>query len=105
MRIQKLALAFIAIFLFVHLLPVSAAAEPALQVKVTGGVSGKAKYGKGLPVTITVENKGDAFSGELVLDVMESYSLGSGQVIPFDIAAGETKTVQLSLYLLAKFLV
>ncbi len=97
MRFQKLALAFIAIFLFVHLLPISAAAEPTLQVKITAGVNGKAKIGKGLPITITVENTGDAFSGDIVLDVMESYSLGSGQVIPFDIAAGETKTIQLAL--------
>ena len=97
MRIQKLALAFIALFIFIHLMPVSASAEPNLQVKLTAGVNGKAKYGKGLPITITVENTGDAFSGDIVLDVLESYNLGSGQVIPFDIAAGETKTIQLSL--------
>ena len=45
-------------------------AAPNLQVKVTTGFNGKAKYGEGLPITITVENTGDAFSGDIVLDIV-----------------------------------
>lgn len=68
-----------------------------LKVSVSTGLDGKTKYGKGAPVTITVENNGTPFSGDIVIDVQESYSLGSGHAIPFDIGTGETKTVTLTL--------
>lgn len=88
--------ALIFYLIFTPSLEALAAPEPELNVKVTTGFNGKAKYGEGLPITLTVENKGDAFSGDIVLDLAESYSLGNAQSIPFEIGARETKTVQIA---------
>lgn len=68
-----------------------------IKVSVSTGLDGKTKYGKGAPVTITVENSGPPFSGDIVVDIKESYNLGSGHAIPFDIGTGETKAVTFTL--------
>ena len=97
MLTRKFALVISALFIYFTLLPtLNVSAAPNLQVKATAGFNGKAKYGEGLPLTITVENKGDAFSGDIVLDIVESYQLGNAQAIPFEIGAGETKTIQVA---------
>ncbi|WP_391208249.1 hypothetical protein [Psychrobacillus sp. L4] len=97
MFIRKFSLFLTALLIYFTLLPtIDALAAPNLQVKATAGFNGKAKYGEGLPITITVENKGDAFSGDIVLDISESYNLGNAQAIPFEIGAGETKTIQIA---------
>ena len=96
MQIRKFALAIAALFIIFCIQPLDASAAPSLKVKTTLGFDGKAKYGEGLPITITVENSGDAFSGDIVLDMFESYSLGNGQAIPFEIGANQTKTVQIA---------
>ena len=89
--------AFIILFIlsFVPLTEVSAA--PELEVKATAGFQNKIKQGEGLPLTLTVVNSGDEFSGDLVIDYSESYSIGSAKAIPFTIGQGETKTINLSL--------
>lgn len=81
---------------FILLPSIEALAAPELNLKVTTGFSGKAKFGEGLPISLTVDNKGDAFSGDIVLDLAESYNLGNAQSIPFEIGAGETKTIQIA---------
>lgn len=97
MYIRKFTLVISALFIYFTLLPaIEASASPNLNVKVMTGFNGKAKYGEGLPITLTVENKGDAFSGDIVLDVTESYNLGNALSIPFEIGAGETKTIQVA---------
>lgn len=73
---------------------VHASAEPELKVKVTAGFDGKAKYGKGAPITIEIENSGtSAFRGDMVVDTQQTYESGVGEVFPLEIEAGETKTV------------
>ncbi|HJF32777.1 MAG TPA: hypothetical protein K8V56_13525 [Sporosarcina psychrophila] len=74
---------------------VHALATPDLKVSVSAGIDGKAKEGKGAPLKIIVENNGTAFSGDLVIDVPDSYRTGSGEAIPLDIGSGETKTISL----------
>ncbi|MEK5040894.1 hypothetical protein [Sporosarcina sp. FSL K6-3457] len=71
----------------------TALAAPELKVSVAIGLDGKAKYGKGGPVTVTIENTGTAFSGDMVIDLAYTYSMGAGQAFPLEIGAGETKTV------------
>ena len=85
----------IAIFVFCLFLPaVNASAAPELKVKVTAGFDGKAKFGKGAPITVEIENSGtSAFNGDMVIDTQQSYESGVGEVFPLDIGAGETKTV------------
>lgn len=74
---------------------VHALAAPDLKVSVSAGIDGKAKEGKGAPLKIIVENNGTAFSGDLVIDIPDSYRTGSGEAIPLDIGPGETKTISL----------
>ncbi|MFJ7932976.1 hypothetical protein [Sporosarcina sp. NPDC096371] len=71
----------------------SALAAPELKVSVSAGLDGKAKYGRGAPVTLTIDNKGTAFSGDMVIDMEYTYSMGTGEAYPLEIGAGETKTV------------
>lgn len=97
MHIKKIVMVISAFMIYFILSPsIEVLAAPELNVKVTTGFNGKAKYGEGLPISLTVENKGDAFSGDIVLDLAESYNLGNAQSIPFEIGAGETKTIQIA---------
>ncbi|MFS0688261.1 hypothetical protein AB1K89_03270 [Sporosarcina sp. 179-K 8C2 HS] len=85
----------IVIFAFYLFMPaIHASAAPELKVKVTAGFDGKAKYGKGAPITVVIENSGtSSFNGDMVIDTQQSYESGVGEVFPLDIGAGETKTV------------
>lgn len=75
----------------------AASAAPKLEVKAEIGIANKVKYNTPLPLQLTITNSGTSFSGDLVVDVAESYAVGSGHVYPLDIAEGETKTIQLYL--------
>ena len=68
-----------------------------LDVKATAGFQNKVKHGQGLPLTLTITNKGDEFSGDLVIDSSESYGVGSAKAFPITVGSGETKTITLSL--------
>ncbi|MCG7334231.1 hypothetical protein MHZ95_02930 [Sporosarcina sp. ACRSM] len=93
---KKIAVFAVLLIITLPFLPAGAAsAAPALEVDVNAGLDGKAKYGKGAPVSITIENTGSAFSGDLVIDLPFSYSMGTGKAIPLDLGAGETKTVSI----------
>lgn len=85
----------IAVFVFCLFVPaIHASAAPELKVKVNAGFDGKAKFGKGAPITVEIENNGtSAFTGDMVIDTQQSYESGIGEVFPMDIPAGETKTV------------
>ncbi|MGE6487811.1 hypothetical protein [Paenisporosarcina sp. NPDC076898] len=89
------ALSILFLLSFVTISEVSAA--PNLEVKATAGFQNKIKYGEGLPMTVTVVNSGDEFSGDLVIDYSETYAIGSAKAIPFTIGKGETKTINLAL--------
>ena len=89
----------LAIIVFILIIPGGMAlAKPDLTVTVSAGIDGKAKYGIGAPVSITVENTGTHFSGDLVVDVMESYQQGMGRAFALEIGTGETKTVSFVLH-------
>ena len=89
--------ALIIVFLFSFTPFTEALAAPELEVKASAGFQNKVKYGLGLPLSLTVVNSGDEFSGDLVIDYSESYAVGSAKAIPFTIGQGETKTINLSL--------
>jgi len=89
--------AFIILFVLSFVPLTEASAAPQLEVKATAGFQNKIKYGLGFPLTLTVVNNGDEFSGDLVIDYSESYAVGSAKAIPFTIGQGETKTLNLSL--------
>ncbi|MFC7687528.1 hypothetical protein [Ureibacillus sp. GCM10028918] len=94
-RLIPVVLLFLFFISFLHI--DSASAAPQLDVHAEAGISNKVKYHTPLPVKLTITNNGSAFSGDLVIDAAESYSVGSGLVYPLDLAEGETKTIQLYL--------
>ncbi|MFD1031142.1 hypothetical protein [Metaplanococcus flavidus] len=77
--------------------PMKASAEADITIDAEAGFDNKVKYNRGVPVQITASNNGTAFSGDLILDYSESYNIGAGLTVPLDLAAGESKTFQLSL--------
>jgi len=94
-KILPIVLFFIFLMSFLH--NDIASAAPKLDVSAQVGINNKIKYNTPLPLKLTITNNGSAFSGDLVIDAAESYSIGSGLVYPLDLAEGETKTIQLHL--------
>ncbi|MFD2656739.1 hypothetical protein [Gracilibacillus thailandensis] len=63
-----------------------------LEIKVEAGIDGKAKEGKGYPVTLTITNNKEDFNGDLVITLPVV-----NKVLPIDIASGTTKTISFSI--------
>lgn len=86
--------------IFISIFPtfsLDVSAKSNLVVKVHSGFDNKAKETKGLPVLLTVTNKGDAFSGEIVIDNQHGYNNGIGVVTPLEIGTNETKSIKIML--------
>ncbi|MFD2749639.1 hypothetical protein ACFSUM_04350 [Virgibacillus siamensis] len=63
-----------------------------LEIKVEAGLNGKAKRSEGFPVTLTITNKQEEFTGDLVVTLP-----AGNKVIPIDIATGTTKSISFAL--------
>ncbi|SDH72546.1 hypothetical protein SAMN04487975_10792 [Planococcus glaciei] len=94
---RLLALFAFACVLFLFFMPQASLAAPEITIKADAGLQNKVKYEKGLPVQFTITNNGSDFSGELVLNYSETYSLGAGLSVPVELAEGETKTIQVAI--------
>lgn len=70
-----------------------------VQIKITvdEGFDGKVKRGEGFPVNVKLENNGEAFSGDLLVNFNPSYNSGGALLLPVELPEGSTKTYQLSL--------
>ncbi|SIT68390.1 hypothetical protein [Edaphobacillus lindanitolerans] len=71
-----------------------AMAAPALEVKATGGLEGKAKEGAGFPLILEIHNSGDPFSGDLILDFPGGYETGTAEAVPVEVGSGETAVIR-----------
>ncbi|WKA57513.1 hypothetical protein QWY16_13515 [Planococcus shenhongbingii] len=94
---RLMSLSIFACVLFLFFLPLTSLAAPEMTIKADAGLQNKVKYDKGLPVQFTLSNGGSDFSGDLVLSYSETYSLGAGLSVPVELAAGETKTIQVAV--------
>ena len=84
--------------------PVSqASAAPKLEVQATVGINGKAKYQSVVPLKVTVKNNGDNFSGDMAINALSSYEVGSAIILPLDLAKGQEKTIELYVEGLADY--
>ena len=72
-------------------------AKQSLYVEAEIGFENRVKDISPTVLNVTITNKGEPFSGDLVVDAPVSYILGSGLVFPLDIAKGETKTIPIYL--------
>jgi uncharacterized membrane protein YhaH (DUF805 family) len=90
--------AFVVMLLFLGTSVLPAAAESVnITVKVDEGLDGKVKRGEGFPTSITLENKGEAFRGDLLIQYNPSYNTGGAITIHVDLPEGSTKTYQVSV--------
>ncbi|WP_156137987.1 hypothetical protein [Sporosarcina sp. ZBG7A] len=71
-------------------------AAPDLHVSVQTGLDQKTKDGKGAPIVFTIENKGTAFAGDLIVNTT-SQTGGVGQSIAVNIGEGEKQTVTMTV--------
>lgn len=94
---KLLAFCAIAFILLFFVLPQAPLAAPQISIETEAGIQNKVKYEKGVPVRITLSNNGSDFSGDLVINYSETYNLGAGLAVPVELAAGETKTVQVAI--------
>ncbi|WP_339146394.1 MULTISPECIES: hypothetical protein [unclassified Sutcliffiella] len=93
--IWKYCLLLVCLSLFMFPTLTEAAAN--LEVKVEYGVDNKVQMGKGHPIRIEVMNKGDAIKGDIVVFSSPTYNMAGSYVIPIELEAGASKTVELSV--------
>ena len=94
-RAKIMILLFISFFLSFNV--VHAANEQEMNVSIDEGFNGKIKAGKGFPLSIKLENKGESFSGDLVINFVPSWNAGGAMAINVELPANSTKTYQISL--------
>ncbi len=86
-------LVIISMFMF----PTFTEAAANLEVKVEYGVDNKVQMGKGHPIRIEVINKGDAVKGDFVIFSSPTYNMAGSYVLPIELEAGSSKTIELSV--------
>lgn len=74
-----------------------AAGGDRFNIDVQSGLKGKVQEGKGFPVTVTVQNNGKDFSGDLLVTIPKNFESVGKLVIPIDLAAGATKKFTFSV--------
>jgi hypothetical protein len=68
-----------------------------INVSIDEGFDGKVKRGKGFPATIKLENNGEAFSGDLLIQYNPSYNTGGAMSLHVELPEGSSKTYQVSV--------
>ncbi|NLP52684.1 hypothetical protein [Bacillus sp. RO1] len=91
----KKCLLLMVIGLFMY--PSFSNAETNLEVKVEFGVDNKVQMGKGHQIRIELLNKGDATKGDIVVFSSPTYNMAGSYVIPVEIEAGGSKTLELAV--------
>ncbi|WP_053366165.1 hypothetical protein [Bacillus sp. FJAT-27245] len=90
-----LVLIVLLIFSFIPF-PASAAVD-GIKITTKTGFDGYVKIGRGFPVSITVENSGDDFQGDMLINFYPTYSSSGARAIHIDVPKGSKKTYTVSL--------
>ncbi|MEH7122893.1 hypothetical protein V7127_06525 [Bacillus sp. JJ1773] len=95
----KLAIGFIVSFFLTigSFLPTVQADAENITITIDEGLNGKVKMGKGFPLSIKLENKGEEFIGDLLINFNPSWNTGGVLSIHVDLPANSTKTYEASL--------
>ncbi|MBS4189194.1 hypothetical protein KHA94_03040 [Bacillus sp. FJAT-49705] len=78
-------------------LPIAKADGENINITLEEGFNGKIKMGKGFPLTIKLDNSGEAFSGNLLINFNPSWNTGGAISIKVDLPANNSKTYQISM--------
>ena len=87
----------LSLFLVCLLLPNSVSAANTVDIEVEYGVNGKVQMGKGFPMTITLTNQGNDFTGDLVIYSNPNYEVAGNIVLSVELPKGEEKRVQVAI--------
>ncbi|MFT8319460.1 MAG: hypothetical protein ABF649_00985 [Bacillus sp. (in: firmicutes)] len=68
-----------------------------LKISTEVGFDGKVVEGKGYPITISIENTGKTFKGNLLLPYASTYETAGSKVLAIDLPANSKKTYSISL--------
>lgn len=91
------ALFFILLFISLIAQPVNAAKPSGIKMSIETGIDGKIMSGQGFPLSVTVENSGDDFSGDLLINFYPSYNSSGSKAIRIELPKGEKKTYSVSI--------
>lgn len=95
-RIKLPVLLVLLAFFLVFASP-KAFAKENIHVKVDIGYDGAVKAGRGVPVHIKLENKGEDFNGDLLINFAPSYNAGGAKILHVQIPAGSQKSYSISI--------
>lgn len=85
------------LFFIAFVFPQSVAAKEEIDISVQYGIDGKVQIGKGFPMEITLTNKGEDLSGDLVIYSNPNYRSEGNIVVPIELPTGEEKVVNVSI--------
>ncbi|MGE7601829.1 hypothetical protein ACQKL5_04900 [Peribacillus sp. NPDC097675] len=89
-------LLFFALFFPIHTIQAKAA-DPDIKISFETGFDGYIARYKAMPMTVHIENKGEAFSGTLIFQFKSDYEFGGSQILKVELPKESKKTYSLSL--------
>ncbi|UOE96213.1 hypothetical protein [Alkalihalobacillus sp. LMS39] len=96
--LQKLLKIGLLAFVLFSFIPSQVQAEGQIHVETNIGFDNKVKQYQGFPVEVTLTNKGEDISGELVIQVSPGYHSNNGSIITqVELPANSEKTIQLTV--------
>lgn len=93
----KVLVTFVLFLLVVNFAHPAEAKSVNINVSLDEGFDGKIKRGKGFPLSIKLENSGEAFSGDLLVQYNPSYNTGGAISVHVELPEGSSKTYQVSV--------
>lgn len=87
---------FFGLFFHFHTLQAKAA-DPDIKISIETGFDGYITRAKAMPMTVHVENKGEAFSGTLIFQFQADYEFGGSQILKVELPKESKKTYSISL--------
>ncbi|MHC0036616.1 hypothetical protein [Pseudoneobacillus sp. C159] len=97
-RFVRVLIVFVVLLgIFVNFGLPAQAEDVKINLTLDEGFDGKVKRGKGFPLTIKLDNNGEAFSGDLLIQYSPSYNTGGYVVVPVDLPQGSSKTYQVAI--------
>lgn len=97
-KIRGVAACLLFFGLLLHIYtPQAKAAEPEIKISIDTGFDGYITRAKAMPMTVHIENKGEAFSGTLLFQFQVDYQFGGSQILKVELPKESKKTYSVSL--------
>ncbi|MGE7120510.1 hypothetical protein ACQKIC_09870 [Peribacillus sp. NPDC046944] len=97
-KLKGIAACLLFLGLFLHSYTVQAkAADTDIKISIETGFDGYITRAKAMPMTVHIENKGEAFSGTLIFQFQADYDFGGSQILKVELPKESKKTYSVSL--------